>query len=408
MQHYYKQLRRYIHYRWICVWSVTFLLVACGNLTIEEPIWGSGAPLLQSSIQTTKGQIIGIQDKQLYTVNADGTAFQLLEDIHVDVSEWGGVPTISPDGRYLFVPSRDANSIIDLHDHEQSQILNSDFATYPIWSPDSTRIAYIADEKLHITTYDTSEWLTTKITVPLGSREIEWSPDQTKLAFIADLHLYTLSTSENVHFTDVNIKPVQVTSTKVGSAAHWPYDSYDWSMDSATIALADGGYVDFIPINGSNSITVTVSSDNFISWSPNGQHVIVGDQNLSIVNTDGSNVVTLTDFSALSVPYGTWSSDGSQIAFGVAPPRVQEGPLWWKLFVINRNGTQSTHVTNDDIAATSIPLWSPDDTTLLFVGGIESTPDVIGEQRIYLTRADGSAITLLVENSHWATWIPQP
>ena len=112
-----------------------------------------------------------------------------------------------------------------------------------------------------------------------------------------------------------------------------------------------------------------------------------GDSRLSLMRPDGSDLTLLTDTVA-GYPFGSWSPDGSRVAF--LSGSFGEGAL----LVINANGSGEAHVTDIEARA---PDWSPDGTKLVF----EAV-----EGGIYSVGADGSGLARLSLGGSGPTWSP--
>jgi hypothetical protein len=114
--------------------------------------------------------------------------------------------------------------------------------------------------------------------------------------------------------------------------------------------------------------------------------------NITLMNTDGSGVVPVTNFG--SAP--AWSADGTRIAF-------QDTPCCGRIYVVHADGTGLVRLTNtytDDA-----PAWSPNGNKIAFQRFLGS-----GETEIYLMNADGTGVTELTStpggsNGH-PSWSP--
>lgn len=96
----------------------------------------------------------------------------------------------------------------------------------------------------------------------------------------------------------------------------------------------------------------------------------------------------------------------------VIPPRTGPSPI---LFVSNRDGNQNIYIMNEDgtnvrrltdnPAADIMPAWSPDHTKIAFI----STRNRAGQKKVFIMNADGSDQKQVgdISGEHaWPTWTP--
>ena len=105
-----------------------------------------------------------------------------------------------------------------------------------------------------------------------------------------------------------------------------------WSADGHRIAFASDrtfdpeGYVEqsdsfeiyIMDLDGSNVLQLTTNDllDKSPTWSPNGQQLAyVSDNELHLINSDGSNPRRITDKNEFTIRSPVWLPDGQQIAF---------------------------------------------------------------------------------------------
>jgi TolB protein len=110
-----------------------------------------------------------------------------------------------------------------------------------------------------------------------------------------------------------------------------------------------------------------------------------GDNEIYLLNPDGSGVTKLTDNAAGDVN-PVWSPDGTKIAFQTN--RDGNVDVW----VMDANGGNETQLTNDP-AFDGEPTWSFDGTKMAF------TSDRDGDREIFTMDADGSNETQLTVNA---------
>ena len=115
--------------------------------------------------------------------------------------------------------------------------------------------------------------------------------------------------------------------------------------------------------------------------SPDGSKIVYSDDDIWIVNSDGSNPVNLTNNPATLDRMPSFSPDGNQIVFASADIN---GISWdiWKLDVDGSN--PPTNLTNDPQALESDPVFSPNGSKIAFTKYSNQVGD------IWLMDADGS------------------
>lgn len=154
--------------------------------------------------------------------------------------------------------------------------------------------------------------------------------------------------------------------------------------------------------DGSNQtrLTFNPAADSGPAWSPDGLKIAFtsnrdGNEEIYVMNADGSGQTRLTqnaadDFSP------AWSPDGQMIAF--TSSRDGKG----EIYVMNADGSNATNLTHHP-AYDAEPAWSPDGTKIAFHSN--RTPD----NDIYVMNVDGTGVTQLTthrEHDHSADWSP--
>ena len=145
--------------------------------------------------------------------------------------------------------------------------------------------------------------------------------------------------------------------------------------------------------DGSRATQLTQNTDiddGSPTWSPDGKRIAFhstrdGDYEVFTMNADGSGVTQLTDnLSADQVP--AWSPDGKKLVF----VSDRDGDL--EIFIMNADGTGQTQVTHNACTEYN-PAWAPDGTQIAF------RSDCDGDAEIYVMSVDGTAVTQLTNNA---------
>ena len=134
-----------------------------------------------------------------------------------------------------------------------------------------------------------------------------------------------------------------------------------------------------------------------------------GNEEIYVMNADGSDVARLTHTDGHIVGYPRWSPDGQRIAF----TSDQNGNN--DIYVVNADGSGLTQLTHSD-SSDADPAWSPDGQRIAFTSGrlgdiysylanaadsgfTRGSVQIIGAAGIYLVNADGSGLTKLTDDS---------
>ena len=219
----------------------------------------------------------------------------------------------------------------------------------------------------------------------------------------------------------------------------WPFNNLWWgSAAKATLAAAVvATVVTLYPVpegydisvnyghTGADVFVVTAddmaklvssqSNDALATWSPDcsriafnsnrttpsGDRFEPGNQNIWVMNADGTDPVQLTD-----IPGGgaRWSPDGTRIAFrrpergeGTVPPHGQPPLKSTDIFVINADGSGETRLT-DGWGIRELTAWSPDGKRMLLnfaqpdLSWFDSVTWGVDEEtlEIYVMNSDGT------------------
>jgi len=210
-----------------------------------------------------------------------------------------------------------------------------------------------------------------------------WSPDGTRIAFMA------LSTDTSCHtcWTEIYVMNADGTGkTRLTSNGDHKYVP-EWSPDGQKIAFNSnaGGIWGIWVMNadGSNPVLLTTLASGKISWSPDGTKIAyeggTTDYEIFVMDADGTNHVNLTNSPGSTDVSPAWSPDGSKIAF--VSTRTGGGLVW----VMDADGSNPHPITT---FGSTTGTWSPDGTKVLFNSGMVVNAD--GTNQTYLNLPTGS------------------
>src|SRR5436190_1215413 len=163
-----------------------------------------------------------------------------------------------------------------------------------------------------------------------------------------------------------------------------------WSPDGNRIAVGAPGGVYIVNVNGSG-LTKISDIGSVRGWSPDGRQILLsgdqdGDAEIYAFDVDSGGTVQLTHNSAADQGQ-TYSPDGTRIVY----ESDLDGPDK-DVFVMNRDGSGVTDITNNDTTNEYGAVYSPDQTQFAFVS------DRDGDEDIYVMNVDGTGVINITNN----------
>lgn len=290
----------------------------------------------------------------------------------------------------------------------------------PVWSPDSTWIAFGNDTGLHGTSLSEDYIYVIKAD---GSSLSRISDPPERDTWYADYSPSVSPAGSRIAFTTYRHRGpfpwFGDRSLEIGSSApdgsdyrrltdHKASDTNPaWSPDGTRIAfLSDRGedvglaiYV--MNADGSEVQRITPQGlrvrNSPPSWSPDGRHIAFltqgNDPTLHIIGADGSNWIKIAD-----TTYGlSWSPDGKRLAFVF---RSKEDPPIFNLYTATPDGTSIQKIPMDyiisDVYSGRYLSWSPDGSETRFFGRLR-LPGQTTSTGVHALQVDGSGLRTIIE-----------
>lgn len=287
---------------------------------------------------------------EIFTIDSDGGDLARLTDAagSSTTPDFQAIPPLGVNGKIAFASANGDGEISVIgSDGGQTVRLTREGDSYPRWSPDGLKIAFVSNRTGNPQIYTinpdgTGETVLVRSAIPDSFPA--WSPDGKRLAFIR---------SDGIH-------------------------------DEVYVINSDGA--------GEERLTEGAKASAGLAWSPDGRQIAFtnikdGNEEIYVMDDDGDDQENLTH-NAAGDYLPSWSPDGTRIAFVSTRDGNEE------IYLMNPDGTELTRLTNN-ASSDSHPDWSPDGTEIVF----SSTRDD-RDSEIYLMDADGTDVVRLTQNSY--------
>jgi len=249
---------------------------------------------------------------EIYVMNADGSSLIQL----TNNSAFDGSPNFSPDlSKFVFCSNRSGQMQIYTYDFDAflrgeeptiTPLTDAGNNYYPTWAPDNSAITFVSDRdgafKIYKMNIDGSNQ---ELFVDLeGSWFPVWSPDSSKLVFSS-----TIEGTKEIFIMDSNGGNItRLTNNNLNDQfAYWSPDGQNIVFCRSNATTHFDIYVMDLQGENEERLVSHWGLDEFPIWSPDGTKIIfrssiTGSDQVTVMNSDGTNIVAITDLPGMSMP----------------------------------------------------------------------------------------------------------
>lgn len=331
------------------------------------------------------------------------------------------------DGRIAFAPANGEGIWLMEPDGTKVTQLVAGTVSWPRWSPDGTRLAYVrlVDPDMFL-----SELFlvhadgTDRRQLTSGSsgsiHSLVWAPDGSRIALVYEPT--SADPEGGITEREVRVAPVE-TGEPITVYQHQMARIGGWSPDGTGLLVHpegvwDGGGIFAARADGSGVERLTEESDVAVDvpgwtpgggYSPDGGRILFssgknGPERIEVMNADGSERHFLTEGGTVSEFQATWSRDGHRIAYSRWEPGTTDASRrsGWKeveIWEMNADGTGQTRLSPGHD-----PTFSPDGERILFYRDRTEEGDPTVEGVYVMSSRDGSGETKLLDGHAIVDW----
>ncbi len=367
------------------------VVTACG---VGDVAWSHDGTELAYSI--------GAGDKGTYVLNlATGQTKRLTtgQGVAIDTIDW------VPDGSGVAIrgcyEGCGSPRFVPISGGDEQVLANLDglYGGFGGFSPDSKQFLY-GDDAVRLGTLRGDIRALTTPDPGAGFGAMAWSPRGDKVAYVASANQATREYAVDLQTGEVTR---QIADSRQGKL------SPDGNLRAYTKSKEQGAPGQFwvSDADGKNERQLSGDSPSSFEWSPDSTRIAYAEEltdAVNIIDLDSGQTVPL-DIAAGHYTVAGWSADGSFLAL-VFLGVVEDGTFQprGELTVVDARAGTGKVVATGLSSFPSLPLWSPDGSSLLF-----TTNDASRNADLVIVNADGTGerrLTTTAKSEHGAAWSP--
>jgi len=259
-------------------------------------------------------------------------------------------------------------------------------AVIPKYSPDKSKIAFVflKDNYFHLGVIKADGTGFSSVEAFQECLNHSWSPDGTKIVFSSK----QIFVNEQ-YLVIATLKDDKLEGFSASIQGHYP----KWLPNSNKLIYRFKDNMYSINIDGTEK-TKLIDSIGYFDCSPDGSKIVFNyyndDNDLYIMNSDGSNIQKFTDGEQYPAINPIWSPDGEKILYRLD---CSDGSNYHDIIVVKYVAGSSRYEIKDCGTSTTGFIWSPNSERIAF-----STNDNSKQSTAYVINIDGSGLVQLTSD----------